>query len=174
MEDVSALHAAQCCGDRVNTAREAIHPYGADHERRTVAALLRSIWEGRRSALRGGGEGRLFLGVSSTTVLLDGVPLRKPPTNRSFAPKVHFWLAADRVFQGVDSERWVAWPENDLLALRQFLRVGLEKSGPDHSTIARRVRIDATTLVGKAALRSIVRRDGEEGYPEAKNSTRNW
>jgi hypothetical protein len=116
----------------------------------------------------------LFLGVSSTTVLLDGVPLRKPPTNRSFAPKVHFWLAADRVFQGVDSERWVAWPENDLLALRQFLRVGLEKSGPDHSTIARRVRIDATTLVGKAALRSIVRRDVEEGYPEGKNSTRNW
>ena len=116
----------------------------------------------------------MFLGASSTPVLLDGVPLRKPPTNRSFALKVHFWLAADRVFQRVDSERGVAWPENDLLALRQFLRIGLQKAGPDHSTIARPVRIDATTLVSRAALRSIVRRDVEKGYPEGKNSTRNW
>ena len=173
MDDASAFDAAQCCAGRVNTARKAVHPYGADHERRAIAALLRSIWEGRRSALKGGGEGRLFLGVSSTPVLPDGVPLRKPPTNRSFAPKVHFWLAADRVFQGVDSERGVAWRENDLLALRQFLRIGLEKSGPDHSTIARPVRIDATTPVANAALHFMVRRDVEEGYLEGKNSTRN-
>ena len=173
MEDASALHATQCCVGRVNTAREAVHPYGADHERGTIAALLRSIWEGRRSALRGGGEGQLFLGASSTSVLLNGVPLRKPPTNRSFAPRVYFWLAADRAFQGVDSEGGVAWRENDLLALRQFLRIGLEKSGPDHSTIARPVRIDATTLATKAALRSIVQRDIKEGHLEGKDSTRN-
>jgi IS5 family transposase len=78
------------------------------------------------------------------------------------------------MFQGVDSERGVAWRDNDLLALRQFLRIGLEKSGPDHSTIARPVRVDATTLAAKAALRSIVRRDFEEGYLKGKNSNRNW
>jgi hypothetical protein len=61
-----------------------------------------------------------------------------------------------------------------LLALRQFLRIGPEKSAPDHSTIAGAVRIDATTLAAKAALRSIVRRDVKEGYLEGKNSTRNW
>ena len=173
MEDASALHAAQRCACRINTARQAVRLYGADHERRTITALLRSTWEGRRSALRGGGEGGLFPGVSGTQVLLAGVPLQKPPANRSFAPRVHFWLAADRIFEGVDSERGVARRENDLLALRQFLRIGLEKSGPDHSTIAPAVRIDATTLEAKAALRSIVRRDIKEGYLEGKNSTRN-
>ena len=174
MEGASALHAAQCCAGRINTVRKAVHPYEADHERRTIAVLLRRTWEARRSALRGDEEGRLCLRVPSTAVLRNGVHLWKPPTNRSFAPKVHFWLAADRLFQGVDSEREVAWREDDLLALRQFPRIGLEKSGLDHSTIARPVRIDATTLATKAALRSIVWRDVEEGYVEPKNSTRNW
>ena len=173
MKGAPALYAAQCFTPRMNTAREAVRPCGADHERITIAALLRTTWEGRRSALRGGGEGGLFPGVSGTQVLLAGVPLQKPPANRSFAPRVHFWLAADRIFQGVDSERGVARRENDLLALRQFLRIGLEKSGPDHSTIAPAVRIDATTLEAKAALRSIVRRHNKEGCLEGKNSTRN-
>jgi hypothetical protein len=56
-----------------------------------ITTLFRSTWEARRSALRGG-EAELLLGVSSTQVLLDGVPLRKRPTNRSFAPRVHFRL----------------------------------------------------------------------------------
>jgi hypothetical protein len=29
-------------------------------------------------------------------------------------------------FKGIDSERGIGWRANDLLALRQFLRIGLE------------------------------------------------
>ena len=175
MEDASALYAAQRFARRINTAREAVRLYGADHERITITALLRSTWEGRRSALRGGGEAGLLLGVSSTQVLLDGVPLQKRPTNRSFAPRVHFWLAADRIFQG---DRLGAW---DRLAGQRFAgpaavsahRAGGVRAGSFHD-LARAVRIDATTLEAKAGLRSIVRRDIKEGHMKGKNSTRNW
>ena len=97
MEDASALHGARRCACRLNTARESVRLHGADHEQ--IRALLRNTWEGRRSALRGGGEGGSLLGVSSTQGLLDGVPLRKPPTNRSFAPKVHFRLKTSCLFR---------------------------------------------------------------------------
>jgi transposase len=87
----------------------------------------------------------------------------------------------------------MAWRANDSLALRRFLRVGLEESPPDHSTISRTRRlidvethrevftwvlaekgllqgqtlgIDATPLEANAALRTIVRRDTGEGYQE--------
>jgi hypothetical protein len=94
MEDASALYAAQRCVCRINTAREAVRLYGADHERITITALLMSTRKGLRSTLRGGGEAGLLLGVSSTQVLLDGIPLKKRPTTRSFAPRVHFQCAA--------------------------------------------------------------------------------
>jgi len=81
-------------------------------------------------------------------------------------------------------------------ALRSFLRIGLDEAPPDHSTISRTRRlidvethrevftwalgviaekgllpgktlgIDATTLEANAALRTIVRRDSGESYPE--------
>ena len=96
MEDASALYAAQCFSPRINTAREAVRLYGAEHERVTITALLGSTREGLRPALRGGGEAGLLLGVFSTEVLLDGVPLQKRPTNCSFASRVRFGLAAER------------------------------------------------------------------------------
>ena len=85
MENASALNAAQRFARRLSTAREAVRLYGADRERITITALLRSTWEGRRSALRGGGEAGSLLGAASTQVLLIGVPLQKWSTNRSFA-----------------------------------------------------------------------------------------
>ena len=99
-------------------------------------------------------------------------------------------------FEGLDSERGIAWRAADSLALRSFLGVGLKEMPPDHSTISRTRRliavethqavfrwvlellaekdllqgktigIDATTLEANAALRSIVRRDTGEGYQE--------
>jgi transposase len=99
-------------------------------------------------------------------------------------------------FEGLDSERGMAWRAADSLALRSFLRIGLDEVPPDHSTISRTRRlinvethrevftwalgviaekgllqgktlgIDATTLEANAALRSIVRRDSGESYPE--------
>ena len=173
MEDAPALYAAQCFEPRINTAQDAVRLYGADHERIAIAALLRSTWEGRRSALRAAEKGDCSWVCLVRKYCPTGIPLRKVLTNRSFAPRVHFWLAADRIFQGVVSERGIAWQANDLLALRQFLRIGLEESGPGHSTIARAVRIDATTLEANEAPRSIVRWNINKGYMKGKNATRN-
>jgi len=114
----------------------------------------------------------------------------------SLAPGVYFRLLLIGYFEGIDSERGIAWRANDSLALRRFLRVGLEETPPDHSTISRTRRlmdvethrevftwvlgvlaekgllkgqtlgVDATTLEANAALRTIVRRDTGEGYQE--------
>jgi transposase len=114
----------------------------------------------------------------------------------SLAPGVYFRLLLIGYFEGLDSERGIAWRAADSLALRSFLRIGLEEMTPDHSTISRTRRridvethravftwvrgvlarkgmlqgqtlgIDATTLEANAALRSIVRRDSGESYQE--------
>ena len=44
-------------------------------------------------------------------------------------------------FEGIDSERGIAWRAADSLALRDFLGVGLEMAPPDHSTISRTRRL---------------------------------
>lgn len=112
------------------------------------------------------------------------------------APGIYFRLLLIGYFEGLDSERGIAWRAADSLALRDFLGVGLDSAPPDHSTISRTRRlidlethravftwvlqclatadlvkgttlgIDATTLEANAALRSIVRRDTGEGYQD--------
>jgi transposase len=97
-------------------------------------------------------------------------------------------------FEGLDSERGIAWRVADSLSLRRFLGFGLGEQTPDHSTISRTRRlywlethkaifkwvvriltgegliqgqtiaIDATTLEANAALKSIVRRDNGQSY----------
>ena len=97
-------------------------------------------------------------------------------------------------FEGLDSERAIAWRAADSLSIRTFLDVALHEAPPDHSTLSRTRRlidlethqavltwvlqqladadlitgrtvgIDATTLEANAAMRSIVRRDTGEGY----------
>src|SRR2546422_7110689 len=67
----------------------------------------------------------------------------------SLAPGVYFRLLLIGYFEGIDSERGIAWRAQDSLALRRFLRVGLEESPPDHSTISRTRRlIDVGTHPG--------------------------
>ena len=110
------------------------------------------------------------------------------------APGRYFRLLLVGYFEGIDSERGIAWRAADSLAVRSFLRLGLEDGAPDHSTISRTrrlidvdthravftwiqerlaaagllkgtsVAIDATTLEANAAMRSIVRRDTGESY----------
>src|SRR5947209_15569297 len=46
----------------------------------------------------------------------------------SLAPGVYFRLLLIGYFEGIDSERGIAWRAQDSLALRRFLRVGLEES----------------------------------------------
>src|SRR2546427_3273504 len=114
----------------------------------------------------------------------------------SLAPGRYFRLLLIGYFEGIDSERGIAWRAADSLALRSFLGAGLNEMPPDHSTISRTRRlidvethqavfrwvlqllaekgllkgktvgIDATTLEANAAMRSIVRRDTREGYED--------
>ena len=111
-------------------------------------------------------------------------------------PGIYFRLLMVGYFEGIDSERGIAWRAEDSLSLRSFLSIGLNEAPPDHSTISRtrrlidlethrqvftwvlkllaeagllkgkQIGIDATTLEANAALRSIVRRDSGESYEE--------
>jgi transposase len=59
----------------------------------------------------------------------------------SLAPGVYFRLPPIGYFEAIDSERGIAWRANDSLALRPFLRVGLDESPPDHCTTSRTRRL---------------------------------
>jgi transposase len=114
----------------------------------------------------------------------------------SLPPAIYFRLMLIGYFEGIDSERGIAWRVADSLGLRRFLGYSLTDDTPDHSTISRNRRlidvethqavftwvlkvlaehgllkgkiigIDATTLEANAAMRSIVRRDSGESYQE--------
>ena len=56
-------------------------------------------------------------------------------------PGIYFWLLLIGYFEGIDSERGVAWRAANSFALREFLGVGLEDAPPDHSTISRPRRL---------------------------------
>ncbi len=114
----------------------------------------------------------------------------------SLTPGIYFRSLLIGYFEGIGSERGIAWRLADSLGLRRFLGIGLNESTPDHSTISRtrrlidldthgkvftwvlgvladrglikgqRIAIDATTLEANAAMRSIVRRDTGESYEE--------
>ena len=114
----------------------------------------------------------------------------------SLTPGTYFRLLLIGYFEGIDSDRGIAWRTADSLALRGFLGLGLDEATPAHSTISRTRRLidlethravftwtlqvlatadlvqgktigtDATTLEANAALRSIVRRDSGETYQE--------
>ena len=112
----------------------------------------------------------------------------------SMAPGVYFRSLLIGYFEGLDSERGIAWRTADSLSLRKFLGYALDEATPDHSTISRTrrlywlethkavfrwvlkilnaaglvsgrtVSIDATTLEANAALKNIVRRDNGQSY----------
>ena len=114
----------------------------------------------------------------------------------SLTPGTYFRLLLIGYFEGIDSERGIAWRCADSLGLREFLRIGLDEQTPNHSTISRTRRlidvethrkvflwvldviadrgllkgqtvgVDATTLEANAAMRSIVRRDNGATYDE--------
>jgi transposase len=57
------------------------------------------------------------------------------------APGVYFRLLLLGYFEGIDSERGIAWRAADSLALRDFLGLALHDAPPDHSTISRTRRL---------------------------------
>ena len=56
-------------------------------------------------------------------------------------PGIYFRLLLIGYFEGLDSERGIAWRAADSFALRDFVGVGLEEAPPDHSTISRTRRL---------------------------------
>lgn len=112
----------------------------------------------------------------------------------SIPPGRYFRMLLVGYFEGIDSERGICWRCADSLALREFLRLDLKDSVPDHSSLSRiRSRlpveahyeifvfvlkllaeadlvkgkglgIDASTMEADAALKTIVRRDSGEDY----------
>src|SRR5437870_13538908 len=68
-------------------------------------------------------------------------------------PGIYFRLLLIGYFEGIDSERGIAWRAADSFALRDFLGVGLEAAPPDHSTISRTRRlIDLETQTAQLKL----------------------
>jgi transposase len=112
----------------------------------------------------------------------------------SLPPGLYFRIMMIGFFEGLDSERGIAWRLADSLTLRQFLSIGWDENTPDHVTISRTRRlidgethqriftwvlerlaqgglikgktigVDSTTLEANAAMKSIVRRDTGESY----------
>jgi len=61
----------------------------------------------------------------------------------SLAPGVYFRCLLLGYFEGIDSERGIAWRAADSLSLRDFLGIPASKPTPDHSTISKtRKRIE--------------------------------
>src|SRR5947199_281801 len=59
----------------------------------------------------------------------------------SLPPGQYFRVMMIGFFEGLDSERGIAWRLADSLTLRQFLSIGLDESTPDHVTISRTRRL---------------------------------
>ncbi|MEO8071342.1 MAG: transposase [Acidobacteriota bacterium] len=55
--------------------------------------------------------------------------------------RVYFRLLLVGYFEGLDSERAIAWRAADSLTLRDFLGLAFPEAPPDHSTISRTRRL---------------------------------
>ena len=67
----------------------------------------------------------------------------------SLAPGKYFRMLLVGYFEGIDSERGIAWRCADSLSLREFLGVGLSDAVPDHSTVSRTRRLIDLETHGK-------------------------
>jgi transposase len=114
----------------------------------------------------------------------------------SLPPGVYFRMLLVGYFEGLDSQRGIAWRCSDSLSLRAFLGIALDQATPDHSTLTNTrkrlpeevfeevfhfvlgiaeakklidgttVGVDSTLLEANAAMKSIVRRDTGENWKQ--------
>ena len=112
----------------------------------------------------------------------------------SIQPGVYFRMLFVGYFEGLSSQRGIAWRCADSLSLRSFLGVALTGQTPEHSSLTRirkrlpeevfeqvftfvlkvavehgllkgkTIAVDATTLEANAAMKSLVRRDTGEDW----------
>lgn len=120
------------------------------------------------------------------TPISAGLPFRRD----------YFRMLLVGYYEGIGSQRGIAWRCADSLSLREFLGIPLTEEAPDHSSLTRvrdrlplethaavfqwvlalaaekkmlpgkTVAVDATTLEADAAMKSIVRRDTGEDWNE--------
>jgi transposase len=111
-------------------------------------------------------------------------------------PGVYFRMLLVGYFEGIASQRGIAWRCSDSLSLREFLGIPLAEDSPDHSSLSvirnrlpfevhaevmvwvlrlaqekkllkgHSMGVDSTTLEANAAMKSIVRRDTGEDWKE--------
>jgi transposase len=114
----------------------------------------------------------------------------------SIPPGVYFRMIVMGYFEGIGSQRGIAWRCSDSRSLAEFLGVPATERTPDHSSLSRThqrlplevheqvfnfvlgiaaskklvggkaVAVDSTTLEANAAMKSIVRKDSGEEYKE--------
>jgi transposase len=114
----------------------------------------------------------------------------------SLPPGRYFRMHMVGYFEGIASERGIAWRCSDSLSLREFLRLENRQEVPDHSWLSKtrarlphevhervfgwvlqrvaehglvhgkRIGVDASTMEANAALRTIVRREDGRSYRE--------
>jgi transposase len=112
----------------------------------------------------------------------------------SIPPGVYFRMLFVGYFEGLDSQRAIAWRCADSLSLRSFLRIDLSKAPPDHSSMTntrkrlpedvfwqvfafvlkvavehkllkgKTIAVDSTTLEANAAMKSLIRRATNEDW----------
>jgi transposase len=109
-------------------------------------------------------------------------------------PGVYFRMLLIGYFEGIGSQRGIAWRCSDSLSLRKFLGIALSEDSAEHSSLSvirerlpeevhnavflwvltlarekqvldgRTIAVDSTTLEANAAMKSIVRRDTGEDW----------
>ena len=114
----------------------------------------------------------------------------------SIPPGVYFRMLLVGYFEGINSQRGIAWRCSDSLSLRDFLGIPLGEASPDHSSLSyirnrlphsvheamfiwvlallqkkkllkgKTVGVDSTTLEADAAMKSIVRKDSGEDWKQ--------
>ena len=95
----------------------------------------------------------------------------------SLTPGTYFRLLLIGYFEGIDSERGIAWRAADSLALRGFLGLGLDEAPPEHSTISRTRRlIDLETHRDGVHVDPAGAGDGgsREGARRSASTRRRW
>ena len=112
----------------------------------------------------------------------------------SIPPGVYFRMLMVGYFEGIDSERGIAWRCQDSSSLKSFIGIDLGQPSPDHSTLSvirrrlpadifqevfkavlammhaegllkgHKLALDSSLMDANAAMRSIVRKDTNETY----------
>ena len=112
----------------------------------------------------------------------------------SIPPGLYFRMLFVGFFEGIDSQRGIAWRCSDSLSIREFIGLGVADRAPDHSSLTvirqrlplavyegvfafvlgmveseglldgRTVSVDSTQLEANAAMKSIVRRASGESW----------